>query len=139
MKHTLAINKSNHTHRITPHKPLTYVRMVLRQHATTVRQHAFIQPNRIRISSKCTVRRSKIAYGLDCTSCHIQNHIPSQHKKRMQCINSHKPFTYDRMVLRQHLMIKHHHHFPHIKRIRVLSKFSVHRSKIAHGVACTSC
>jgi len=125
-------------HRIIPHNPLTYVGMVLRQHATPVRQHAFIQPNRIRIPSKFTVRRSKIAYGVGCTSRHMQKHIPSQHTKRMQRINSHRPFTYVRMVLRQHVMIKLYHHFPHLKRIRMPSKFTVHRSNIAHGVACTS-
>jgi hypothetical protein len=59
---------TEHMQRITPHMPITYVRMVFRQQATSELQHAFLQRNRFGMPSKFTVRQSKIAYGRTCTA-----------------------------------------------------------------------
>ena len=61
--------------------PLTYVRMVLRQHATPELQHPFLHRKRIRIPSKGYVRRSKIAHGHNCTSYSKANHLRIDQKQ----------------------------------------------------------
>jgi hypothetical protein len=63
---TLSIVTPHATH-LFPHA-LTYLRMVRRQHATPELQHLLIHCNRIRVPSKVSVRRSKVAHGRACTS-----------------------------------------------------------------------
>jgi hypothetical protein len=63
---------------------------------------------------------------------------PSQSSHRMQPIPPRAALTYVRMVRRQHATLELQHLLAHRKRIRVPSKVSVRRSKVAHGRACTS-
>ncbi len=48
--------------------PLTYVRMVRRQHATSELQHTFLHRKRIRVPSQRRVRLGEIAHGHACAS-----------------------------------------------------------------------
>ena len=54
--------------------PLTYGRMVLRQHATKELQHPFLHRKRFVVPSEVGVRRSKIAHRRACTSNQTQKH-----------------------------------------------------------------
>jgi hypothetical protein len=69
---------------------------------------------------------------------HIKKHIASQYTKCMQCITPHMPFTYVKMVLRQHAIIKLHHPLLQSNRIDIPSQNAVNRSQIFVGLACTS-
>ena len=116
--------------------PLTYVRMVLRQHATIQLQHTFLHRKRIRVPSQRRVRRSKIAHGRACTS----SDKPYRHNQQDKHARSapHMPLTYVRMVRRQHATSELQHTFLHRKRIRVPSQRRVRLGEIAHGRACAS-
>jgi len=67
----------------------------------------------------------------------IQKHITSQSTKHMKRITPHMPLTYFRIVLRQHATMELQCPYPHRKRIHIPSEFTVRRSNIPHGEACT--
>jgi hypothetical protein len=62
--------KTNIMQRIAPKAALTYVRMVRRQHATIELQRFFTHRKRIRVPSKCSVRKTKVVHGRACTPNH---------------------------------------------------------------------
>jgi hypothetical protein len=116
------------------HMPLTYVRMLRRQHATMELQHTFLHRKRICMSSKIRVRPSKIAHGRACKSS--EKTAASQSTKEAQ--SQHIPLTYVRMVRRQHATKELKCTFLYRKSIRMSSQFRIHFGKIAHSRACTS-
>jgi hypothetical protein len=119
---------------IPPLAALTYLRMVRRQHATLELKHPLTHRKRIRVSSKVSVRRSKVAHGRACTSSQIKP-ILSKSPHRMQPIPPLAALTYVRMVRRQHATLELKHPLTHRNRIRVPSKRRVHPSKVIHGHA----
>jgi hypothetical protein len=107
---------------------LTYVRMVLGQHASSKLQHLFLQHKSIRVPSKITIRGGKTTHGGACNPKRVTiNKCEASHPINL---------TYVRMVLGQHASLKLQHLFPQHKSIRVPSKITVRGGKIAHGGAC---